>query len=51
MDTEATAAQYFSTTGEGDPRKIGRPPPIVTTSTTNLIRTQSDLKGQVKNEL
>jgi hypothetical protein len=30
------------------PRKRGRPPPIVVTSTTNLIRIQSDLKEHSK---
>jgi hypothetical protein len=33
-----------------DPRKPGRPPPIVMTSTTNLIGVQKDLKGQVKGQ-
>jgi hypothetical protein len=30
--------------------KTGRPPPIVMTSTTKLIRLQSDLKYRVKGE-
>jgi hypothetical protein len=32
------------------PRKSGRPPPIVMTSTINLIRLQNDLKEHVKGE-
>jgi hypothetical protein len=35
---------------QGTPRKLGRPPPIVMTSTANLIRLQSDLKAYVKGE-
>jgi hypothetical protein len=32
------------------PRKPGRPPPIMMTSTTNIIRLQSDLKEHIKGE-
>jgi hypothetical protein len=32
------------------PRKSGRPPPIVMTSTTKIIRLQSDSKEHVKGE-
>jgi hypothetical protein len=47
MDTEATEAE--NTLPEKEVlRKSGRPPPIVMTSTTNLIRLQSDLKEHVK---
>jgi hypothetical protein len=49
MDTETTGAE--NTLPEQEiPKKSGRPPPIVMTSTTNLIRLQSDLKEHVKGE-
>jgi hypothetical protein len=37
MDTETTGEEN-TLPGQEAPRKSGRPPPIVTTSTTNLIR-------------
>jgi hypothetical protein len=46
MDTETTGAE--NTLLEEAPTKSGRSPPIVTTSTTNLIRLQSDLKNKSK---
>jgi hypothetical protein len=47
-DTEATEAE--NNLPEEAPRKSCRPPPIMTTSTTNLIRFQSDLKEHTKGE-
>jgi hypothetical protein len=47
MDTETTGAKNALPEQEA-PRKSGRLPPIVITSTTNLIRLQSDLKDHVK---
>jgi hypothetical protein len=47
MDTEATGAQNALPEQEAS-RKSGRPPSIVMTSTTNLIRLQSDPKEHVK---
>jgi hypothetical protein len=41
MDTETTGTENTLTERE-TPRKPGRPPPIVMTSTTNFIRLQSD---------
>jgi hypothetical protein len=49
MDTETTAAENTLPEKEA-PRTSGRPPPIVMTSTTNLIRLQSDLKKHDKGE-
>jgi hypothetical protein len=51
MDTETTGAENTLPEKEA-PRKSGRPPPIVMTSTTNLIPIQSDLliKEHVKGE-
>jgi hypothetical protein len=43
MDTETAGAENTLPEQEA-PRKSGRPPPIVMTSTTNLIQLQSDLK-------
>jgi hypothetical protein len=48
-DTESTETENTLPEKEA-PRKSGRPPPIVMTSTTNLTRLQSDLKGYVKGE-
>jgi hypothetical protein len=47
MDTEITHAANAILEQETS-RKAGRPPPI--TSTTNLIRLQSDLKDHIKGE-
>jgi hypothetical protein len=47
MDTETTGAEN---TEQEAPRKSGRPPPIVMTSITNLIRLQSNLTEYVKGE-
>jgi hypothetical protein len=49
MHTENTEAENILPEQEA-PRKPGRPPQIVTTSTTNLIGLQSDLKHHVKGE-
>jgi hypothetical protein len=49
MDTETTGAQNALRVQEA-PRKSGRPPPIMMTSNTNLIRLQTDLKDHVKGE-
>jgi hypothetical protein len=49
MDTETTEAENTLPEHEA-PNKSGRPPPIVMTSTTNLIRLQTDLKYHVKGE-
>jgi hypothetical protein len=49
MDTETTGAENTLPEQEA-PRKLGRPAPVVMTSTTNLIRLQSDLKEHVKGE-
>jgi hypothetical protein len=49
MNTETTVAENTAPEQEA-PRKTGRPPPIVMTSTTNFIRLQSDVKDQVKGE-
>jgi hypothetical protein len=49
MDMETTDAENTLPKQEA-PRKPGRPPPIVMTSTTNRIRLQSDLKEHVKGE-
>jgi hypothetical protein len=49
MDTESTETE--STLPEKEaPGKSGKPPPILMTSTTNLIRVQGDLKEHVKGE-
>jgi hypothetical protein len=48
MDMVTTGAE--NTLPDEAPRKSGRPPPIVMTSTTNLIRLHSDLKEHVKGE-
>jgi hypothetical protein len=45
MDTETIGAENSLPEREA-PRKPGRPPPIVMTSTTNLIRLQIDIKGE-----
>jgi hypothetical protein len=47
MDTETTGAENTLPEQES-PKNLGRPPPIVMTSTTNLIHLQSDLKELVK---
>jgi hypothetical protein len=49
MDMETIGEQNTLPEQEG-PRTPGRPPPIVMTSATNLIRLQSDLKEHVKGE-
>jgi hypothetical protein len=49
MDTESTEKENILPEKEA-PRKSDRPPPIVMTSTTNLIRLRSDLKEHVKGE-
>jgi hypothetical protein len=49
MGTE-TAGTENTLPEQEAPRKSGRPPPIVMTSTTNLIKLQSDLKEHVKGE-
>jgi hypothetical protein len=49
MDTQNTGTKNTLPEQEA-PRKSGRPPPIVMTSTINLIRLQSDLKEHVKGE-
>jgi hypothetical protein len=49
MDTETTGAENALPEQEA-PRKSGGPPPIVMTSTSNLIQVQSDLKKHVKGE-
>jgi hypothetical protein len=49
MDTETAGAENTLPEQEA-PRKSGRPPSIVMTSTTNLIQLQSDLKEHVKGE-
>jgi hypothetical protein len=49
MDTE-TSEEEKTLLEQEVPRKPGRPPPIMMTSTTNLIRLQSDLKDHVKRE-
>jgi hypothetical protein len=49
MDTKTTAAENALPEDEA-PRKSGRLPPIVMTSTTNLFQFQSDLKEYVKGE-
>jgi hypothetical protein len=49
MDMETTGAENTLPEQEA-PRKPGRPPPTVMTSTTNLSRRQSDLKEHVKGE-
>jgi hypothetical protein len=49
MDTETSGAENTLPEQEA-PRKSGRPPPIVMTSTTNLIQLQCDLKEHVKGE-
>jgi hypothetical protein len=47
MDVETTGTENILSQQE-TPRKSGRPPPIVMTSTTLLIRLQSDLKYMSK---
>jgi hypothetical protein len=49
MDTETTGAENALLEQEA-PRKPGRPPPIMMTYTTNLVRLQSDLKDHAKGE-
>jgi hypothetical protein len=49
MDTETTGTENTLPEKEA-PRKSGRPPPILMTSITNLIRIQSDFKEHVKGE-
>jgi hypothetical protein len=49
MDTKTTGAENTLPEQEA-PRKTDRPPPIVMSSTTNLIRLQSDLQDCVKGE-
>jgi hypothetical protein len=47
MDTEIAGAENTLLKKEA-PRKSGRPPPIVMTSTINLIRLQSDLNEHIQ---
>jgi hypothetical protein len=47
MDTDASGTEATSTE-EAVPGKTGRPPPIILTSTTNLIQLQKELKIVVK---
>jgi hypothetical protein len=47
MDMETTEAKNILPE-QDNPRKSGRPPPIVMTSTTNLIQLQSNLKNMSK---
>jgi hypothetical protein len=49
MDMEITVAENALLELQ-TPRKPGKPLPIMRTSTTNIIRLQSDLKGHVKGE-
>jgi hypothetical protein len=49
MDTE-TAGEENTLPEQEPPRKTGRPPPIIMTSTTNLIRAQSELKDHIKGD-
>jgi hypothetical protein len=49
MDAETTGVENALPEQEAR-RKSGRPPPVIMTSTTNLIRHQSDLKYHVKGE-
>jgi hypothetical protein len=49
MDKETTGAENTLPEQEA-PRKSGRPPPTVMTSTTKLIRLQSGLKDHAKGE-
>jgi hypothetical protein len=49
MDMETAGAENALPEQEA-PRKSGRLPPIVMTSTTNFIRLQSDLKDHVKGQ-
>jgi hypothetical protein len=49
MNTETTGAANTLLEQEA-PRKPGRPPLIMMTSTTNLVRLKSDLKDHVKGE-
>jgi hemin uptake protein HemP len=49
MDMETAEAENTLPEQEA-PRKPGRPPPIVMTSNTNLIRLQSELQEHVKGE-
>jgi hypothetical protein len=49
MDTETTGTENALPEQE-TPIKPGRPPPVMMTSTTNLIRLQSDLKDHIKGE-
>jgi hypothetical protein len=49
VDMENTEAENILPEQEA-PRKAGWPPPIMMTSTTNLIRPQSDLKHHIKGE-
>jgi hypothetical protein len=47
MDTDASGTKATSNE-EAVPGKTGRPPPIILTSTTNLIQLQKELKIAVK---
>jgi hypothetical protein len=49
VDTGTTGAENTLPEQEA-PRKLGRPPPIVMTSTINLFQLQSDLKDHIKGE-
>jgi hypothetical protein len=49
MNTEITEAENTLLEQEA-PRKPGRLPPVVMTSTTHLIRLQNDLKDHIKGE-
>jgi hypothetical protein len=49
MGTETTGAANALPEQE-TPKKSGRPPPVVMTSITNLIRLQSDLNAHIKGE-
>jgi hypothetical protein len=47
MDTDAPDTESTATE-KAVPEKLGRPPPIVLTSTSNLIQLQKQLKGVAK---
>jgi hypothetical protein len=49
MDTETSQAEA-TTAAESAPQKTCRPPPIILTSTTNLIQLQKQLKNVVKDD-
>jgi hypothetical protein len=49
MDTDSSGAEA-TTLEEAAPGKAGRPPPIILTSTTNLIQLQRHLKNVAKGD-